>query len=59
MEQVSENQTRAFLQPIAAPSILGLYAFAGSTFIVSAHLAGWYGGPDTPLTGPRYSYQPL
>jgi hypothetical protein len=28
---------------------LGLYAFAGSTFIVSAHLAGWYGGPDTPL----------
>ena len=49
MEQVSENQTRAFLQPIAAPSILGLYAFAGSTFIVSAHLAGWYGGPDTPL----------
>ena len=49
MEQVSENQTRTFLQPIAAPSILGLYAFAGSTFIVSAHLAGWYGGPDTPL----------
>ena len=49
MEQVSENQTRTFLQPIAAPSILGLYGFAGSTFIVSAWLAGWYGGPDTPL----------
>jgi succinate-acetate transporter protein len=48
-QQVSENQVRAVLQPIAAPSILGLYAFAGSTFIVSAHLAGWYGGPDTPL----------
>jgi succinate-acetate transporter protein len=48
-QQVNENQVRAVLQPIAAPSILGLYAFAGSTFIVSAHLAGWYGGPDTPL----------
>ncbi len=48
-QQVNENQVQAFLQPIAAPSILGLYAFAGSTFIVSAYLAGWYGGPDTPL----------
>ncbi len=48
-QQVNENQVRAVLQPIAAPSILGLYAFAGSTFIVSAHLAGWYGGSDTPL----------
>ena len=48
-QQVNENQVRAVLQPIAAPSILGLYAFAGSTFIVSAYLAGWYGGPDTPL----------
>jgi uncharacterized protein len=48
-QQVNENQVRAVLQIIAAPSILGLYAFAGSTFIVSAHLAGWYGGPDTPL----------
>ena len=43
------SPARLYLQPIAAPSILGLYAFAGSTFIVSAHLAGWYGGPDTPL----------
>ncbi len=48
-EQAEQNQAQQFLQPIAAPSILGLYAFAGSTFIVSAHLAGWYGGPDTPL----------
>ncbi|HET7589662.1 MAG TPA: acetate uptake transporter [Solirubrobacterales bacterium] len=31
------------LQPIAAPSILGLFGFAGATFIVAAHLAGWYG----------------
>lgn len=48
-QQVNENQVRTVLQPIAAPSILGLYAFTGSTFIVSAYLAGWYGDPDTPL----------
>ncbi len=40
---------RAFLQPIAAPSILGLYAFAGSTLIVAAELAGWYGNSETAL----------
>ncbi|HEX4521861.1 MAG TPA: GPR1/FUN34/YaaH family transporter [Gaiellaceae bacterium] len=34
---------RVFLQPIAPPSILGLYGFAGATFVVAAHLAGWYG----------------
>jgi len=48
-QQVNENQVQAVLQPIAAPSILGLYTFAGSTFIVSAHLAGWCGGSDNPL----------
>jgi uncharacterized protein len=35
--------TRVFLQPIAAPSILGLFGFAGATFMVAAHLAHWYG----------------
>lgn len=40
---------RINLQPIAAPSILGLYAFAGATFMVAAHFAGWYGGTDTIL----------
>ena len=34
---------RIFLQPIAAPSVLGLYAFMGATLIVAAHMAGWYG----------------
>lgn len=48
-EQASETQTRTFLQPIAAPSILGLYGFAGSTLIVAAHLAGWYGTSETPV----------
>jgi succinate-acetate transporter protein len=40
---------RVMLQPIAAPSILGLFGFAGSTFIVAANLAGWYGTPTSPL----------
>ncbi len=39
---------RAFLQPIAAPSILGLLGFAVATFMVAAHVAGWYGNADTP-----------
>jgi hypothetical protein len=42
------EHTRVMLQPIAAPSILGLFGFAGATFIVAAHLAGWYGSPTTP-----------
>jgi succinate-acetate transporter protein len=42
------SPAQVYLQPIAAPSILGLYAFAGSTLIVAAELAGWYGSPQTP-----------
>jgi succinate-acetate transporter protein len=42
------EHTRVFLQPIAAPSILGLYGFASATFMVAAWLAGWYGGKATP-----------
>src|SRR5919201_1215460 len=41
--------TRVMLQPIAAPSILGLAGFAGATFIVASNLAGWYGTPKSPL----------
>jgi succinate-acetate transporter protein len=37
------SSTRVFLQPIAAPSILGLFGFAGATFMVAANMAGWYG----------------
>jgi succinate-acetate transporter protein len=44
-----ESRTRLFLQPIAAPSILGLYGFAGATFIVAASLAGWFGPIGAPL----------
>jgi hypothetical protein len=38
-----DGRMRIMLQPIAAPSILGLFGFAGATFMVAAHLAGWYG----------------
>jgi uncharacterized protein len=36
-----------YLQPIAAPSILGLFGFAGATFMVAAHMAHWFGGAAT------------
>lgn len=42
------EHTRVFLQPIAAPSILGLFGFAGATFIVATHLAKWYGTTTSP-----------
>jgi succinate-acetate transporter protein len=45
--RTTELAAQAFLQPIAAPSILGLYGFAGATFMVAANLAGWYGGPTS------------
>lgn len=38
-----------YLQPVAAPSILGLYGFAGATFMVAAHMAHWYGDAKTFL----------
>jgi succinate-acetate transporter protein len=40
---------RVVLQPIAAPSILGLFGFAGATFIVASNVAGWWGTSDSPL----------
>ena len=40
---------RVFLQPIAAPSILGLAGFAGATFVVASNLAGWWGTPHSGL----------
>lgn len=44
-----DAQPRVFLQPIAAPSILGLYGFAGATFMVAAHMAHWFGSSHTGL----------
>src|ERR1700752_4522441 len=50
MEPHMETGARAriYLQPIAAPSILGLYGFAGATFMVAANMAHWYGTPGSP-----------
>jgi succinate-acetate transporter protein len=39
---------RVVLQPIAAPSVLGLYGLAGTSFVVGAWMAGWYGSAGTP-----------
>jgi succinate-acetate transporter protein len=39
---------RVVLSPVAAPSVLGLFGFAGATFIVAANLAGWFGNTSTP-----------
>ena len=43
------DRTRIFLQPIAAPSVLGLFAFAAAMFVVSINLAGWYGGNQSEM----------
>jgi uncharacterized protein len=40
--------TRVVLQPIAAPSVLGLCGFVGAT-VVAAHMAGWYGSDKSAL----------
>jgi succinate-acetate transporter protein len=45
----TEAQPRVFLQPIAAPSILGLYGLAGATFMVAAQMAHWFGSSYTTL----------
>src|SRR5579884_1303136 len=36
---------RVFLQPIAAPSILGLAGFSVATMMVATIQAGWWGSP--------------
>jgi uncharacterized protein len=41
------EHTTISLQPVAPPSILGLYGFAAATFMVAANLAGWYGNSTT------------
>ncbi|GJF06168.1 acetate uptake transporter family protein [Pseudonocardia sp. D17] len=41
------EHTTITLQPVAAPSILGLFGFAVSTFMVAANLAGWFGNETT------------
>jgi succinate-acetate transporter protein len=45
----ARNHAQIYLQPIAAPSILGLYGLAGATFIVAAHMVHWFGTGQTAL----------
>lgn len=49
--RTNEGEPRAevLLQPFAAPSILGLYGFAASTFMVAANMAHWYGNDHSAL----------
>lgn len=37
-----------YLEPIAAPVVLGLAGFAGSTWVVSMYLARWWGDEHSP-----------
>jgi succinate-acetate transporter protein len=48
-ESFWRSHTQISLQPMAPPSILGLYGYAAATFMVAANLAGWYGNAATPL----------
>jgi uncharacterized protein len=48
-ELANAPQAQISLQPIAAPSILGLYGFAGATFMVAAHMAHWFGTSQTNM----------
>lgn len=45
----TEAQPRVFLQPIAAPSILGLFGLAGATFMVAANMVHWFGTTTSTL----------
>lgn len=42
------SRARVVLQPIAAPSIMGLFGFSIATMMVGAWQAGWYGTVGTP-----------
>lgn len=43
------ERSRIMLTPVAAPSILGLFGFAGATFMIASLLAGWWGDPTVPM----------
>lgn len=48
-QEGSQVPVSIFLQPIAPPYILGLYAFAGGAAVVGVGLAGWYGTTGAAL----------
>lgn len=42
------GHARVMLQPVAAPSVLGLFGFAVATFMVTANMVGWFGNAASP-----------
>lgn len=53
-----QARTRVVLQPIAAPSIMGLFGFMLATVMVGAWQAGWYGDITSPLIIPSEASTP-
>ncbi|MFC5949045.1 acetate uptake transporter family protein [Pseudonocardia lutea] len=53
-KEVWEERSRIVLTPVAAPSVLGLFAFGSATLMVASLLAGWWGTPATaaPVLAP-------
>ena len=41
------DRSRIVLTPVAAPAVLGWFAFAIAALLVGSHLAGWWGGEQT------------
>ncbi|MEX2431647.1 MAG: acetate uptake transporter [Dehalococcoidia bacterium] len=49
MDDLAEDTpARIYLQPIASPNVLGLYALGASVFVYGAWMAGWYGSEGSP-----------
>lgn len=42
------TETTSIRSRTVNPSVLGLYALGGTTFVVGAHMAGWYGTGVSP-----------
>lgn len=51
---MAEEQVRTVFTPVADPAALGLGGFALTTFLLSAHNAGW--APDFAWIGPAFFY---
>jgi succinate-acetate transporter protein len=43
----ADNQAQIFLQPVAAPSILGFFGLAAAVFILGAYWGNWFGDSTT------------
>lgn len=44
-----QDRSRIVLNPVSAPSAMGLFAFSAATLIVAGNLAGWYGKASTAM----------